>query len=118
MNESEMSIESLNEDDYQPEVILSFDFQDGELNVTAVTREEPPNPESLAVILASYITNNVQFLVQQAQEAKAASERPKESAGANLSVIATRPVRSLTSVDGGLAKDAPAIVGPNGERLS
>jgi hypothetical protein len=114
----EMSIESADEAG-QPEVIIAFSFEAGELGVQALPRDERPDPHSLAVILASYIVSNIETLVEQAQEAKARSEATPEpeAAGADLRVIASRPVRSLTTVGGALATGAPEILGPDGRPM-
>lgn len=100
------------------EVLIALTETPEGINLEILPRDEAPNSESLAVILASFIDSNFETLMKAAVQAKEMSERADVHVdGGDMRVVATRPVRSVTSVEGGIAKEGPRIVDAQGRAL-
>lgn len=89
------------------EVIITLAEEDGGVNLAVMPRDETPNAQSLAVVLASFIHSNLPTLTKAAVQAKLQSEQQVKPAA----------VPSVTTPGGGLAKAAPLILGPDGRAL-
>lgn len=99
------------------EVLICLSSSDKKVRVAIIPRDEQPDGESLAVILAGFINANFGNLCETALQAKRDFEAAQAAGQPNPQFIKQRPVRSVTRPDGGLAKDGPVIVGPDGKQL-
>jgi hypothetical protein len=102
------------------EVLVFLSAKDGGINLQILPRDEEPNADSLAVIIASWLNSNLEAITKAAVLAKMQSEQPAANVateGGDMRVIASRPVRSVTTVEGGLANEAPTLLGPDGRAL-
>lgn len=99
------------------EVLIALNENDGAINLQALPRDEVPNQDSAAVILAGFINANLGNLMQTALQARQQHAENLAAGVQNPHMIKQVPVRSLTAVDGGLAKDAPTIVDTTGRVL-
>jgi hypothetical protein len=99
------------------EVLIGLSADAAGVSIKCLPRDAEPNQESEAVIVAAFINANFGSLVQTAMQAKKDFEAAQAAGQPNPHMIKQQPQRSITSVDGGLAKDAPAIVGPDGKPL-
>lgn len=103
------------------EVLIAVSEQEGGIHLSVLPRDEAPNGQSLAVILASWLNSNFEAVTRAAVQAKLQSEQavtdvtPKD--GGDLKAIAMRPVRSITTPEGGLAKGEAVLLGPDGRPL-
>ena len=100
------------------EVIFFFDANDGKLNFGTLTRDDPPNQDSPAVIFAAYIHANFERLAGEAialHDSHEAAQRGQLPMG---NVIVGAPKRSIVTPAGDIAsEEAPALVGPDGRPL-
>lgn len=103
------------------EVLICLSEVEGGIGLQIIPRDEAPNGDSLAVIVASWLDSNLATITKAAVQAKIASEQPQadiKTDGGDLRIIASRPVRSVTTVGGQIAKkDAAEILGPDGKPL-
>jgi hypothetical protein len=99
----------------EAEVLIALSSDAKGIQFQILPRDETPNQTSEAVILAAFINHNFGNLMQTAM----AAYRQHEAGGSEKTgMIKQRPVLSLTKPDGALAKDAPRLVGADGERLT
>jgi hypothetical protein len=102
------------------EVVICLSETDGGISLQTIPRDESPNGDSLAVIVASWLNSNLAAITKAAVQAKLQSEQPRvdvKTGGGDMRVIAQRSVRSITTPEGGLAKDAPMLLGPDGRPM-
>lgn len=98
----------------EAEVLIALNSDDKSISFQILPRDETPNQQSQAIIMASFIQHNFGNLMQTAMAAylehqAGGSDKPQ--------MIKQQPQRSITTPEGGLAKQAPAIVGPDGRPI-
>lgn len=100
------------------EVVVCLREVEGGINLTIIPRDEAPNSESLAVIVASWLNSNLVAITRAAVLAKERSERPAAQVATQEGpvLVTGRPVRSITTPEGALARDA-GLLGPDGRPL-
>jgi hypothetical protein len=99
------------------EVLIGLSVTDKHVNIKCLPRDAEPDQESLAIIVASFINANFGGLVETAMQAKKDFEAAQAAGQQNAHFIKQRPVRSITTPEGGLATKDAKIVGPDGNPL-
>lgn len=101
--DAEMSIDAVDDD---PEVLLALSDAPEGIHLAVMPRDENPNQDSLAVVLAGFINANLPALVKAAMQAKRQHE---------ASEIARIQPRSVTTLEGGLAQKGVTLLGADGK---
>lgn len=99
------------------EVLIALSADEQGVSMQVLPRDEQPDQDSPAVILAGFINANLGNLMQTAFAAKEQHEQNQGAGQQNPQFIKTPGVRSITTPEGGLAKAGPKLLGPDGKLL-
>lgn len=94
------------------EVLIFLKFNNGLINVQFLPRDEEPNQNSPAVILAGYINANLHQLIREAMDGYNKAQAAKNE------IVRELPARSILTADGNIARrtDDVALYVPESAR--